>query len=412
MDGALLPEPLTIELTMMLVIFLTSINYLFIWFQNRGPVGLLWMLAGSLLSSLAFGLRMALPGHAGTVVPAACMLVALSCIWTGFRTTAGRSAWLPVLIIPAAIWLLICRIPGFFHPPALRFSVAYLFAALLLTFTLRELWPTTAERRIARWLVTVFLGLQIVLCLAWGLAQVVSLFHPLPLGSKAVDLPITAFTLLGFSLIMSFAFVALIKEQSDWDLWQATRQDALTGLGNRRHLDDTLANAVCVSRRTGAPLALLMIDVDQFKTYNDRFGHPAGDACLSAIAGALRDGLVRREDAVSRYGGEEFTVILANTGEAQALAVSDRLRLAVRALKLPHPGRAEGIVTISLGLAVMLAGGSSGPIVDAASLINAADDALYRAKEAGRDRAESFSQTVAALPPAPAPAPALRLDPA
>jgi diguanylate cyclase (GGDEF)-like protein len=105
-------------------------------------------------------------------------------------------------------------------------------------------------------------------------------------------------------------------------------------------------------------------------------------------------------------------VILANTGEAQALAVADRLRLAVRALKLPHPGRAEGIVTISLGSAVMLAGGSSGPIVDAASLIDAADDALYRAKEAGRDRAESFSQTVAALPPAPAPAPALRLDPA
>jgi GGDEF domain-containing protein len=163
--------------------------------------------------------------------------------------------------------------------------VAYLLAALLLALTLRELWPTKAERRVARWLVTVFLGLQILLCLAWGIAQAISLLHALPLGSKAVDLPMAAFTLLSFSLIMSFAFVALIKEQSDWDLWQATRQDALTGLGNRRHLDDTLENAVRMSRRTGAPLALLMIDVDQFKTYNDHYGHPAGDACLRAIAG-------------------------------------------------------------------------------------------------------------------------------
>jgi diguanylate cyclase (GGDEF)-like protein len=403
MDRALLPEPLTIEVTMMLVIFLTSINYLFIWFQNRGPVGLLWMLAASLLSSLAFALRLALPGHPGTVVPAACMLFALSCIWTGFRTIAGRPPWLPALIVPAALWLLICRIPGFFHPPATRFAVAYLLAALLLALTLRELWPTKAERRVARWLVTVFLGLQILLCLAWGIAQAISLLHALPLGSKAVDLPMAAFTLLSFSLIMSFAFVALIKEQSDWDLWQATRQDALTGLGNRRHLDDTLENAVRMSRRTGAPLALLMIDVDQFKTYNDHYGHPAGDACLRAIAGALRGGLVRREDAVSRYGGEEFTVILANTREAEAVSVADRLRLAVRALNLPHAGRTEGIVTISLGVAVMLGGEASVAIADATNLVEAADHALYRAKEAGRDRVESFGEPVLAPPPAIAP---------
>jgi diguanylate cyclase (GGDEF)-like protein len=411
MDRALLPEPLTIELTMMLVIFLTSINYLFIWFQNRGPAGLLWMLAASLLSSLAFALRLALHGHPGTVIAGACMLVALSCVWTGFRTTAGRRPWLPALIVPAAVWLVICCIPGFFHPPATRFAVAYLLAALLLALTLRELWPTQAERRIARWLVTGFLGLQILLCLAWGMAQAVSLLHALPFGAKAVDLPMAAFTLLSFSLIMSFAFVALIKEQSDWDLWQETRQDALTGLGNRRHLDDTLEAAVRASRRTGAPLALLMIDVDQFKTFNDHYGHPAGDACLRAIAGALRGGLLRREDAVSRYGGEEFTVILANTREAEAVAVAERLRLAVRALKLPHAGRAEAIVTISLGVAVMGESAAS-TILDAATLIHAADHALYRAKEAGRDRVASFEGTVAAPPPTIVPAPSLRLDPA
>jgi diguanylate cyclase (GGDEF)-like protein len=158
-----------------------------------------------------------------------------------------------------------------------------------------------------------------------------------------------------------------------------------------------------MSRRTGAPLALLMIDVDQFKTYNDHYGHPAGDACLRAIAGALRGGLVRREDAVSRYGGEEFTVILANTREAEAVSVADRLRLAVRALNLPHAGRTEGIVTISLGVAVMLGGEASVAIADATNLVEAADHALYRAKEAGRDRVESFGEPVLAPPPAIAP---------
>jgi len=233
--------------------------------------------------------------------------------------------------------------------------------------------------------------------------------HDLGIGSDAVDLPVTAFTLLGFTLIMSFAFVALIKEQSDWDLWQVTRRDALTGLGNRRHLDETLEQAVCDSRRTGAPLALLMIDIDQFKAYNDHYGHPAGDICLRDVAKALSGGLVRRADTVARYGGEEFTVILPNTRAAEAAAIAARLRLALRALQLPHEARVAGIVTISLGLAV-LDETRAATIIDAATLIDAADNALYRAKEAGRDRVETFSEAVMAPPPAVLPAPALRLD--
>ncbi len=393
----------------MLVIFLTSINYLVIWFQNRGPVALLWMLAASLLSSLAFGLRLALPGHPGIIIPTACMMVALSCTWMGFRTAAGRPLWPPALIIPAAAWILICHSPGFLHPRSAHFAVAYLLAALLLALALRELWPARTERRLARWLAKAVLGLQILFCLGWGIAQTISIVHDLGIGSDAVDLPVTAFTLLGFTLIMSFAFVALIKEQSDWDLWQVTRRDALTGLGNRRHLDETLEQAVRASRRTGAPLALLMIDIDQFKAYNDHYGHPAGDICLRDVAKALSGGLVRRADTVARYGGEEFTVILPNTRAAEAAAIAERLRLAVRALQLPHEARAAGIVTISLGLAV-LDETRAATIRDAATLIDAADNALYRAKEAGRDRVETFSEAVMAPPPAVLPAPALRLD--
>jgi diguanylate cyclase (GGDEF)-like protein len=399
------------ELTMMLVIFLTSTNYLVIWFQNRGPVGLLWMLSASLLSSLAFGLRLLLPDHSAIIIATSCMMLALSCTWMGFRTTAGRPVWLPALIMPPAAWLLICCSPGFFQPHSPRFAVTYLLVSLLLALTLRELWPTDAERRIARLLITVFLSLQTLLCLTWGLAQAVSLVHDLGIGSDAVDLPVAAFALLGFSLIISFAFVALIKEQSDWDLWQRSQRDALTGLGNRRHLDETLEKAVRAARRGGTPLALLMIDVDQFKAYNDHYGHPAGDACLRAVAAALRGGLIRREDEVARYGGEEFTVILAKTRQTEAVAIAERLRGAVRALQLPHDARAEGIVTISLGLAVMGEPGGA-TIVDATALVEAADHALYRAKQTGRDRVECFSEAAVAAPAAVVPAPSLRLDPA
>jgi diguanylate cyclase (GGDEF)-like protein len=217
---------------------------------------------------------------------------------------------------------------------------------------------------------------------------------------------------------MSFAFVALIKEQSDWEFWQTAQQDPLTGLGNRRRLDNILDTAVSVARHSAAPLAVLMIDVDHFKDYNDHYGHLAGDACLRAIAHALRGGLIRRGDEVLRYGGEEFAVVLADTRESEAMAVAERLRMAVRVMDLPHAAQEGGIVTISLGVAVMepspAGPGRTGErrIVDARTLIEAADHALYQAKEGGRDRIAAFAEASAERPVRVPPAADLRLDPA
>ncbi len=406
LDRIYLPEPWTLALTMVLVILLTSLNYVVIWLQNRQQVALVWMLAASLLSTLGFVLRIALPGPAGVVIAPVSILVAVGCIWMGCRAVGGRGPWLPALLIPPALWLLLCCLPGFFTPPTARFAAPCLLVAPLLVLALGALWPTGAERRIGRWFVSALLSIQTAICLGWGIAQGVSMARDLGIGTDAVDLPFSAFTLMGFNLMMSFAFVALVKEQSDWDYMQTAQRDALTGLGNRRRLDDSLQKAWRVSRRTGTPLAVLMIDVDHFKAYNDRYGHPAGDACLRAIAHALRGGLLRRTDEVSRYGGEEFAVLLADTADPEARAVAERLRLAVREMALPHPAGPDGIVTISLGVAV--AGAASG-LSDGAALLQAADQALYRAKEAGRDRIEIFA-SASARPPAP-PSPALRLGP-
>ncbi|MEJ1979131.1 MAG: diguanylate cyclase [Acetobacteraceae bacterium] len=184
-------------------------------------------------------------------------------------------------------------------------------------------------------------------------------------------------------LLMSFGMVALVKERSEWRYQQAAAVDALTGLGNRRCLNENLERDFRNACRFGKSLAVVMIDADSFKAYNDLYGHLDGDACLRAIAGALQGGLLRRDDLVLRYGGEEFVVLLPNTTAAEAVQVAERLRLAVRGLGLAHAGREGGVVTISLGVAVMEPGQV---IKDAASLLGAADRALYKAKKLGRDR--------------------------
>lgn len=161
------------------------------------------------------------------------------------------------------------------------------------------------------------------------------------------------------------------------------REDGLTSLANRRHFDMVLDTEFRRARRDGSVLSLIMIDVDKFKLYNDRYGHPAGDSCLRDVAGALKTLPSRPGDLVARYGGEEMVIVLPNTPPSGAVAMAERARHAVRALAIPHADHDAKIVTISLGVASLTP--DSG-IDDIAGLMEAADRALYRAKESGRDR--------------------------
>jgi diguanylate cyclase (GGDEF)-like protein len=159
--------------------------------------------------------------------------------------------------------------------------------------------------------------------------------------------------------------------------------DALTGLHNRRWLDEVVPRQMKRSQLQGEPLSLLMLDVDHFKSFNDRFGHQAGDFVLFALARVL-GARVRPTDMVARYGGEEFTVVLPNTRLDGARGAAQRLRAAVAETELVMPdGTQLGTVTISLGAA------ERQPDEELAELIRRADAALYRAKELGRNRVES-----------------------
>lgn len=160
-------------------------------------------------------------------------------------------------------------------------------------------------------------------------------------------------------------------------------EDGLTGLANRREFDQRLAAECRRAARGGTPLALVMVDVDHFKAYNDAYGHQGGDECLRQVACALAGCLHRPGDLAARYGGEELAAILPGTGRDGALDVARRMRAAVEALALPHAKSATAPhVTISVGVAA----GDTGMAPDAQALIAAADAALYRAKAQGRNR--------------------------
>jgi diguanylate cyclase (GGDEF)-like protein len=162
-------------------------------------------------------------------------------------------------------------------------------------------------------------------------------------------------------------------------------RDGLTEIANRRRFDEFIDLEWRRSMRGGTPVSLIMIDIDFFKAYNDTYGHQRGDDCLKRVALCLSGALNRPGDLAARYGGEEFAIVLAGTTAGGARAVAETLRARVEGLGLPHAGSSTSDrVTITLGVASAIPLRDSSP----ATLIAAADRALYRAKRAGRNRVE------------------------
>lgn len=158
-------------------------------------------------------------------------------------------------------------------------------------------------------------------------------------------------------------------------------EDELTGLANRRQFDLSLQEEFARAQRGGQALALVMIDVDHFKQYNDLYGHLAGDHCLRQLGSAIKSQQSRPADVIARYGGEEIAILLPGTDEAGARAVAERVLLAVRQLGLRHEGNDPGIVTISAGVSALVPARTDDT---PDKLVRAADQALYLAKAAGR----------------------------
>jgi two-component system, sensor histidine kinase LadS len=172
-------------------------------------------------------------------------------------------------------------------------------------------------------------------------------------------------------------------ETANAELERLSTTDALTGLYNRRHFDAALDRELARATRHGQALALMIIDVDYFKKYNDALGHPAGDACLRRIAGILHDNAQRASEFAARIGGEEFAIVAGGIEPADSIALAERIRQDIVAAGIHHPGRDDGQVTVSIGINHLAANQLPG---NAQTMIAGADAALYRAKHEGRNR--------------------------
>lgn len=173
-----------------------------------------------------------------------------------------------------------------------------------------------------------------------------------------------------------------LKLQSDL-LRSMALMDGLTGVANRRKFDEDILAAWRLCFREQKPLSLIMVDVDYFKRYNDRYGHQAGDGCLKSVAQALFETVRRPYDLVARYGGEEFACVLPNTVLSGAVEIAERMQESVRALGIEHSASdVDRVVTISLGVATL----TPTRDLEFQALIEAADKQLYEAKTAGRAR--------------------------
>jgi len=172
-------------------------------------------------------------------------------------------------------------------------------------------------------------------------------------------------------------------EAKNEELERLSSQDGLTGIANRRIFDEFIAREWSRAGRSGTPLSLILIDIDHFKTYNDNYGHQGGDDCLRQVAQKLAETVKRPTDLVARYGGEEFAVVMPGTDDEGARSIAEALCNGVSGMGLPHEHSSTADhVTISLGVGCVVPPHDGKP----EDLITMADEALYRAKEEGRNQ--------------------------
>ncbi|MDF3199085.1 diguanylate cyclase [Pseudomonas sp. 1912-s] len=211
--------------------------------------------------------------------------------------------------------------------------------------------------------------------------------------SIIVVLIIFMLTSLGFLFYRQIQRLLVAEEElhlAHRNLEHIAKTDSLTELPNRRCFDATLAQEWSRACRTGNSVAIILIDIDWFKQYNDHYGHVLGDECLRQIARLIGKNTNRPADLAARYGGEEFVILLPETELAGAVKIAEDVRSAIEAAKIEHRGSKAGIVTISAGVASIHQDG----VIVASDLLEKADSLLYRAKSLGRNRVEHQSREV------------------
>lgn len=294
-------------------------------------------------------------------------------------TPPRRLIWTPVLVVIVAFVLLMDNLIP-------RITTISLILAAQGLLVLSVIWP---KRHVTPGRGKFFLLAGLLIAVSMLIARAMAALSGTSetLVSRTGSSLIQSITLLGIMsilMLLTFGFVLMSKDRSDQLNRALASHDELTGLANRRNLNEVLAKEWSRSIRSDQPLALAMIDIDYFKPYNDQYGHQAGDECLKHVARAVALNARRSGDLAARYGGEEFLLILPDADVAVAQHLAEDVRKSVERLNLPHVGSPTGRVTISVGIAAR----GNAAYKDAENLLRAADQALYLAKDLGRNQVQ------------------------
>jgi diguanylate cyclase (GGDEF)-like protein len=389
----------TLFLLTMYIEAILGLLLLLVWVQNLGTRAVAWWGAANLLRSLSvalYGFYGSVPDLLSIDLAGAILFTSYGVTWTGTRVFNNREPLPGSLITGAALWLLACQIPGFSETSGLRVLLSGGIIAAFSWLAAHELWRGRSENLVSRWPAIVLLfvhGAMFLLRTPLSALLPGQQLHDGALSSAWLTV-ISAEALL-FTISIAFVLVAMAKERTELSQRNAARIDALTGLANRRAFFQDAEELVRLQVRRGRPVAVFVLDLDHFKSINDRFGHPMGDRVLRLFAQVTAANL-RSSDLVGRLGGEEFAVLLADANRDNAFVVAERLRSAFEAAAKmgDDPPLAA---TVSIGVAII-----QDPHQDLATLLAQADQALYRAKARGRNRVELAASDLIDEPAPPA----------
>ena len=382
---------------------------LFAWAQNTQIHAVAWWGFAHLIraaSIVLFGMYDQAPDLITIDLANAMLFTAFAVTWTGARVFDGRPVEPVYLVTGAVIWLLVCRLPVLAEAIEARAMIASAIITAYTWLTAYEFWRGRGEALVSRWPAIFMLFAHGALFLLR--TPLVTLLPWSPTNMYgSVWLTVLSFEALLFTISIAFILLAMAKERTELRHRTAAMIDPLTGIANRRAF---LHDAALMAKRHNThprPTAVLLIDLDHFKSINDRFGHALGDRVLEIFTDAAQQS-IRATDLIGRLGGEEFAAILYDTSSEKAVAASERMRETFGRMAQNVDSRPV-CATVSIGLVHC-----EEAVLDIPELLAQADQALYFAKENGRNRVEVASldmilqrkdrENAASETPQPAPA--------
>jgi diguanylate cyclase (GGDEF)-like protein len=378
----------TLFLVTVYVEVILGLLLLFAWAQNTAVTAVAWWGFADLTragSIMLFGQYGAVSDLISIDLANALLFTAFALTWTGARVFDHRPPKPVLLFGGAALWLVVCRVPWVADTFDLRVLVSSAIITAYTWATAYEFWRGRAEPLVSRWP-------AILLLFAHGALYLLrtplgAMLPGLPTTNEVFDsvwLTVLSFEALLFTIAIAFILLAMAKERTEHRHKTAALVDSLTGVANRRAF---LQRGEAELKRQTAnpqPLAVMLLDLDNFKSINDRFGHAVGDRVLKIFA-EVTSGCLRHIDLFGRLGGEEFAAVLRDTSRERALAVAEQIRVGFADATRNVDGAAI-VATVSIGVVV-----SYEAVLDLPALLAQADHALYRAKDSGRNRVEVAS---------------------